>query len=275
MNVVIVAEFNPINENNERVLKTEKSDNKSDSVLRNFMNERILRIRESERKSHTEIYTNEKLYSSDSWLQKPIKTVKDIVPLFEDYNELRVLDLGCGVGRNSIFIAEKFKKINCIADCVDLLEIAIEKLTKNADERDVASCINGIVKSIEEFYIKENYYDFIMAVSALEHTDSFDSFVKKMSEIKNGLRENGIVCLVINSNVREVNRDTQETVDVQFEVNLPTEKVQDCLCRVFNGWKLIKASVSGQEYDIPRETFVSHLSTDVVTYVARRTKQWH
>ena len=72
------------------------------------MDERITRIRESERKSHTEIYTNEKLYNSDSWLQKPIKTVKDISVLFEKYNELRVLDLGCGVGRNSIYFAKKF-----------------------------------------------------------------------------------------------------------------------------------------------------------------------
>ena len=89
------------------------------------MNERIIRIRESERKSHTEIYTNEKLYSSDSWLQKPIKTVKEISTLFEEYNDLKVLDLGCGVGRNSIYIAEEFKGNNCIIDCVDLLEILL------------------------------------------------------------------------------------------------------------------------------------------------------
>ena len=45
-----------------------------------IMNERLARIRESERKSHTAIYTNEKLYHSDSWLQRPIKTVREIVP---------------------------------------------------------------------------------------------------------------------------------------------------------------------------------------------------
>ena len=101
------------------------------------MDERLIRIRENERKSHTEIYTNEKLYNTDSWLQKPIKTVKEIVVLFDEYNELRVLDLGCGVGRNSIYVAERFKNINCIVDCVDLLEIAIEKLVQNAKEHNV------------------------------------------------------------------------------------------------------------------------------------------
>ncbi len=42
------------------------------------MDERLKRIRESERKSHEEIYTDEKLYATDSWLKKPIKTVRDI-----------------------------------------------------------------------------------------------------------------------------------------------------------------------------------------------------
>ena len=42
------------------------------------MDERLKRIRESERKSHEEIYTDEKLYATDSWLKKPIKTVRDL-----------------------------------------------------------------------------------------------------------------------------------------------------------------------------------------------------
>ena len=234
------------------------------------MDERLIRIRENERKSHTEIYTNEKLYNTDSWLQKPIKTVKEIVVLFDEYNELRVLDLGCGVGRNSIYIAERFKNINCIVDCVDLLEIAIEKLAQNAKEHNVILNINGINESIEDYEIERNSYDFIMAISALEHIDTQESFVKKLIEIKGGLRDNGIVCLVINSDVSEMNLDTKEIIDAQFEVNLPTEKIQEYLNQVFDGWRILKTSVKEQEYDIPRAQFVSHLHTNVVTFVARK-----
>ena len=192
------------------------------------------------------------------------------VELFEEYNDLKVLDLGCGVGRNSIYIAEKFRDINCIVDCVDLLEIAIEKLILNADEHSVAAKINGVVKSIEEYEIKENSYDLIMAISALEHIDTYESFLNKLTEIKEGLRKNGIVCFVINSNIREINQSTNEFADAQFEVNLPTEKIQECLSAIFNGWSLLKTSVSEQEYDIPRETFISRLSTNVVTFVAKK-----
>jgi len=234
------------------------------------MDERLARIRESERKSHTEIYKNEELYHTDSWLQKPIKTVQDISLLFDEYHELRVLDLGCGIGRNSIYVAERFKDKNCIVDCVDLLEIAIEKLMQNAKVHHVTSNINGITQSIEEFKIDMQAYDFIMAISALEHIDTEDSFLIKLNEIKNGLRENGIACLVINSNVREMNLNTSEMIDAQFEVNLSTEKLQEYLMKVFNGWDVLKTSVVEQEYDIPREQFMSRLHTNVVTYVVRK-----
>lgn len=236
------------------------------------MDDRLIRIRESEKKSHIATYANEKLYDTNSWLQKPIKTVQDIMPLFDEYSELRVLDLGCGVGRNSICVAEKYKSINCIVDCVDLLEIAIEKLQQNAREHNVSSNINGIIKSIEEYNIGINTYDFIMAVSALEHIDTEESFLKKLIEIKNGLRENGIACLVINSNVKEMNLETKENLDAQFEVNLPTQKIKEYLDDVFSGWSILKTSVREQEYDIPRDTIVSHLCTNVVTYVARKCK---
>lgn len=236
------------------------------------MDERLVRIRESERKSHTEIYMNEELYNSNSWLQKPIKTVTELSLLFDEYSELRVLDLGCGVGRNSIYIAERFNDKNCIIDCVDLLDIAIEKLEKNAIEHNVVRNINGIIKSIEEFKIENQSYDFIMAISALEHIDTEESFLTKLCEIKNGLRQNGIACLVINSNVTEMNIETNEVIDAQFEVNLSTEKLQEYLNNVFNGWEMLKTSVIKQEYNIPREMAVSRLQTDVVTYVVRKCK---
>lgn len=79
-------------------------------------------------------------------------------------------------------------------------------------------------------------------------------------------------CFVINSNVREMNLNTKELIDAQFEVNLSTEKLQEYLTKVFNGWDLLKTSVIKQEYDIPRERFVSRLQTDVVTYVVRKNK---
>ena len=227
-------------------------------------------IRENERLSHTEIYTKEKLYDTDTWLKKPIKTIQEIVPLFSGCQELRILDLGCGVGRNSIFLAEKLVAENgCRIDCVDILDIAIYKLNQYALEYGVSDNINGIVSSIEDFIIQENSYDLILAVSALEHIDGEESFAGKLEEIKNGLKKNGIVCFVINSNVKEINTETLEEIEPQFEVNLCFQKIQEYLDNSFSEFEIIKNHTVAQEYSIPRGSITSRITTDVITFVAK------
>lgn len=112
----------------------------------------------------------------------------------------------------------------------------------------------------------------ILAVSALEHIDSKDSFVKKLEEMRDGIKPHGVVCLVVNSEVREKNRETGEDLFPQFEVNLPTEELREILQKTFTGWEVLKSTVREQKYDIPREGCISELCTNVVTYVARREK---
>ena len=230
---------------------------------------RLARIRDNEKKSHTVLYTSEKLYDSDSWLHKPVKTVQELADHFAGHQDLRVLDLGCGVGRNSIYLAERFRDISCAFDCVDLLDVAIEKLMDNARERGVSQSINGIARSIEDYEIKPASYDLILAVSALEHVESEAVFRKKLAEIRAGIREKGIVCLIINSDTRESRADTEELLEAQFEVNLPSDAVTEILGDTFRGWEVLKSTVIHQEYDIPRDSFMSRLHTHVVTFAAR------
>lgn len=234
------------------------------------MNDRINAIRESEKRSHIEMYSNEELYKTDSWLKKPIKTVTDLMPLFESYKELKVLDLGCGVGRNCISIAHRYKNISCVVECVDILPLAIEKLRFNAEEFGVSDSIVGVTSSIEDYEIQRGCYDLVIAVSALEHVAEVHDFIKKLNEIRDGIKDNGIVCLVVNSQVNEKDKDTGEELQAQFEVNLSTAEIHALLSEVFSGWAILKSGVREQQYDIPREGRISELTSNVVTYVARR-----
>ena len=109
---------------------------------------------------------------------------------------------------------------------MDILDLAIEKLYANADEYGVTSNICGIVKSIDDYQIKERNYDLVMAVSSLEHVDSKETFVNKLREIEHGIRKNGIVCLVVNSNIKEFDKKTGNEILPQFEVCLPKEEMQ-------------------------------------------------
>ena len=235
--------------------------------------ERISKIRISERNSHIEMYSKEELYKSDSWLNRPIKTVLDIIPFFKDYKNLNVLDLGCGIGRNSIAVAQTYKNIACSIECVDLLELAIEKLHENARIHGVDEIIHGVIESMEDYSIEKEKYDFIMAISALEHINSKTAFEQKLMEIKTGIRLNGIVCLVINSDVREWEKISMQELDAQFEVNFSTEELKKMLQDTFENWEVLKFTANEQQYDIPRDRGICELKTNVVTLVARKDKE--
>lgn len=227
-------------------------------------------IREAEKASHTDVYTNSKLFEKGSWLAKPVRTVMNLSEYFANRKSLNVLDLGCGVGRNIIPLAENFSDIDFSADCVDILDLAIEKLYEYSRRFGVEDSINGVVSSIEAFEIAENNYDFIFAVSALEHVESESVFEDKLNQIKAGLKPDGIACLILNSQINEFNVSTCEPMDAQFEVNLSTESLKSMLKSVFEGFEVIRYTVVAQEYDIPRGEAVSHLTTDVVTFAVKK-----
>ena len=231
---------------------------------------RLDEIRKAEAESHTQAYTSHSLFSPGSWLAKPVKTVMGLLPLFEGYTDFRVLDLGSGVGRNCIPVAQHFSGIPCRVDCVDILELAVAKLNENAQQYGVADHIRGIVSAIDDYEITADSYDLIMAISALEHIASQSAFEKKLAEIRDGLRHGGIACLIVNSGVIEHDKATRQELLPQFEVNLPTSQMQDLLENTFAGWQVIKHTIVHQKYDIPRENCIADLETDVVTYVVRK-----
>ena len=235
-----------------------------------MLNERINHIRQVEAASHTQAYTRHALYSPGSWLAKPVKTVMELLPLFEGYTRFTALDLGTGVGRNCIPVAQHFSGIPCIVDCIDILELAIAKLNENALQFGVENCIRGIISAIDDYEITADSYDLIMAISALEHIASQAAFEKKLAKIRDGLRHGGIACLIVNSGVVERDKATGQKLPPQFEVNLPTDQMQELLEKTFAGWQIIKHTIVHQKYDIPRENCIADLETDVITYVTRK-----
>ena len=232
--------------------------------------DRLSAIRQAERISHEKTYGANGLYQPGSWLAKPVRTVLELLPLLEGRENFRALDLGCGVGRNAIPVARAFPRGQ--VDCVDILPTAIEKLEENAEKYGVSGIIRGTVSGIDGFPVEPGGYDLILAISALEHTDSEEALLDKLREIRDGLRSGGIFCLVMNTSVRERDKATGAELAPQFEIDLSTAQLQAALTRVFGGWEVLKSTVVPQEYDIPRETAVSCLETEVVTLAVRKRK---
>jgi 2-polyprenyl-3-methyl-5-hydroxy-6-metoxy-1,4-benzoquinol methylase len=231
---------------------------------------RIKYIREEEKKYHNLCYDQYKLFEAGSWLYKPVKTVMDMMDFFEEQNNLQVLDLGCGVGRNSIPIAQKIMNSGGTVTCVDLLDSALTKLQIYSKEHGVYEVIKTEHSAIEDYYIVPNTYDYIVAVSSLEHVKSEEDFKKVLHSIKNGTKSDGINCLIVNSNIQEIDLETNQKLDVLVEINLPTEEMILVLKSVYTEWQEVKIEIKSLSYDIVRNGKHIKLKTNAITYVVQK-----
>ena len=104
-----------------------------------------------------------------------MKVILESLELF-NLKGMQVLDLGCGVGRNSIPIAQRIKADNGKVTCIDLIPSAIKKLLEYAEQYEVKVEIVTEIADVEFYEIKQSYYDYIIACSSLEHVSSEDAF---------------------------------------------------------------------------------------------------
>lgn len=79
----------------------------------------------------------------------------DLLSIFDQYEEVNVLDLGSGIGRNSIHIAQHFQEKKGKIVCVDLLESAICKLKEYGAKFGVDEKIERFLSDIADFSIAE------------------------------------------------------------------------------------------------------------------------
>ncbi|MGR5988307.1 class I SAM-dependent methyltransferase [Bacillus sanguinis] len=228
---------------------------------------RIEYIRQEEKKYHDLCYEQYKLFETGSWLYKPVKTVMDLIDHFEGQKNLQVLDLGSGVGRNSIPIAQKIKNASGTVTCVDLLDSALTKLQTYSIEYDVIKNIKTEQAAIENYYIVPNTYDYIVAVSSLEHVQSEEDLTNVLHSMKEGTKTGGINCFIINSNIQEIDLHTNEELDALIEINLPTDDMINLLKSIYKDWNEIKIEIKELVYDIFRDERHIQLKTNAITFV--------
>ncbi|WP_339314189.1 class I SAM-dependent methyltransferase [Paenibacillus sp. FSL M7-0896] len=233
--------------------------------------DRITNIRVEEKKYHDQCYDTYDLFEPGSWLHKPVTTVINLINQYKDQEYISILDLGAGVGRNSIPIAESIKPRNGKVVCVDLLESATAKLKSYSQQFGVESYIVPILSDIEHFSIEPDEYDIIVAVSSLEHVRSAQVLEQKLSEMNSGTRAGGANCIIIASNIREMLLENKQELDPMFEVNLSTERMIELLKQQFAGWEIEQLIVKSLAFEINRDGQPVKLTSDCITFVAKKS----
>ena len=215
-----------------------------------------------------------KLFEEGSWLSKPVKTVMDTLTHFKSKENLTVLDLGCGVGRNSIPIAESLKEHQSgKIICVDIIESALKKLVDYSEQNGVRAYIETELSDIGDYIIEENQFDYIIAVSALEHVESVSKFIQVLERMARGTKVNGINCVIMSTNIQEIDVDTGVELDPFMELNLTTEDAKQLLSTAYPDWEITFTTLKALNFNIVRNGREILLKSDCLTYVVQRRKE--
>lgn len=91
-----------------------------------------------------------------------------------------------------------------------------------------------------------------------------------LHSIKEGTKTGGINCLIINSNIQEMDLHTKEELDALIEINLPTEDMIHLLKNIYKEWQEIKVEIKELTYDIVRNNRNIQLKTNAITFVVQK-----
>ncbi len=168
-------------------------------------------------------------YLCDNWKNKKFKSV---------------LDVGCGLGRNSIYLAKHGFDVSGF----DLSAHSVQQTLKKAKEQGV-KLNKFVVADMLNFPYADNSFDVILAMNVISHTD-LEGFKKILGEIKRTLKPGGEVYFTLgskesywfnNPKCTYVDEYTRIRVEDGPENGIPHFYIGDDDCKtLFNDFTIIK-----------------------------------
>lgn len=157
--------------------------------------------------------------------------------LIENLNPGRALDVGCGEGRNAIWLAEQGWQV----DAVDFSSTAINKARQIAYRRNVA--VNFRHEDICTTIVRKNYYDLVAVVFL--HT-SIEERVDWLTKVACGVANNGRF-IYIGHDPLNIKKGVGGPQDVAL---LPE---CDEICNYLNGFDILQSEVHRRKIKVETE----------------------
>lgn len=173
----------------------------------------------------------------------------------------KFLDLGCGLGRHSIFFAQKGYEVTS----VDLSEYAVNHLKSWSDKEKLN--IKTEVCDMLNLPFENDAFDCVIAYNVIYHTDT-QGFLKSLEEIKRILKRNGeLFITLISKNTWSYKRAEQykridsntilrDELDTERDVPHFYVDIED-IRKYFSDFDFINAPIEKTEYSIKNLEYCS------------------
>jgi len=126
------------------------------------------------------------LHQLPDWLKKPVPFIVDSLYLLKEHGARIFLDLGCGMGRNSIYLGEEgFDVVG-----VDLSRSALKKAKAWSKIKEIPNMTVLRASMTQLPFIRQTFHA-VVSVSVIHHALKKD-IQKTTREIHNVLKDNGL-----------------------------------------------------------------------------------
>jgi cyclopropane fatty-acyl-phospholipid synthase-like methyltransferase len=229
-------------------------------------------IREEEKKYHEQYFEDNSLYEKGSWLEEPEPRILKFLSLLNMKEPVQILDLGCGVGRNSIPMARMVKDSGGCVICVDLLQKALDQLDIYSKQYKVDSTITTQLADIGNYSFQEAIYDYIVAASSLEHVKSESVLKKVLNSMVKGTKAAGINLIYMNTNIEEITISSGVERQPLFEILISNDEMLAILREAYHGWEELYVTDQPLELEISRDDTPVMLKADHLVFAARKPR---
>ena len=217
---------------------------------------------------HQEFYASHELFEEGSWLHKPSPYVLRSLDAVERPAPLHVLDLGCGVGRHTLPIAQRLPEGSFVVG-MDLLPLAAERLTRNAAEAGLGHLIQAVVADLDHVALAAESIDLLVSVSALEHSRDMSALERLLSQCRRATRPGGVHCLIMGTDKIEVDADGNSR-PAQVEFPLTSADGRVALEQGYADWETLSFTTAAFSVDEERDGEAYTLHATNLRLTARR-----
>lgn len=210
------------------------------------------------------------MVKSKSWDWSKNKSNEWLIPMVEapylcqrwqQSGFIKFLDLGCGLGRHSIFFAEN--EFNVFS--MDLSDYGINHLKNWAEKENLN--LNYHVGDMLSLPYESNFFDCIMAYNVIYHTDT-QGLIKTIDEIKRILKPGGELFITLISKrtwswqnkekYKQIDDNTILRDEDETEKNVPHLFVDiDDIREFFKDFEFVLSPKECTEYDVENSGYRS------------------